>query len=162
MIKQNKPKVTVAENKCDTSINWTVHVLAAAVSVNSEGASEGDSMREALADRWSKVNILVSLFLPCFPCVRSQGTGSSVGAHLWACAGAGEVCPARCWCTICHLTECNSGLSLHKETMRSAVVQRMRLLFVQGGHEAYGSKLNRVFVGGGGEHLQRYLLSEYW
>lgn len=72
-------------------------------------------------------------YLPCFPC----GKSSDVRAHLLARAGGREVCPARRGCTICHLTECNSGLSLHKETMRSAGMQRMRLLFVQGGHGAF-------------------------
>lgn len=57
---------------------------------------------------------------------------------------------ARSWSTICHFTECNSGFSLHKETVRSAVGLRcwMNLLFCQRGHGAYGGRLNQLFVGG--------------
>ncbi len=46
-----------------------------------------------------------------------------------------------------HWAECNSGFSLHKETMRSAVEQRMNLLFYQGSHVAYPDSLNQPFVG---------------
>lgn len=41
-----------------------------------------------------------------------------------------------------HWAECNSGFSLHKETMRSATEQRMNPLFYQGGHGAYPDCLN--------------------
>lgn len=53
--------------------------------------------------------------LPCFPEVKQ--------AHRRARARGSEVRPARRWCAVCHLPECNSGLSLHKETMRSAAFE---------------------------------------
>lgn len=66
------------------------------------------------------------------------GKGSGAGDRPEAPRCSREVRPARGGRTICHLTECNSGLSLHKETMRSAEVQRMRLLFVPGGWGSWG------------------------
>lgn len=66
------------------------------------------------------------------------GRGSGAGARPEVLHCSREVRPARRGRTICHLTECNSGLSLHKETMRSAEVQRMRLLFVLGGWGSWG------------------------
>lgn len=104
-------------------------------------------VKVTIRDRWSKgvVNVqcpLLTMFsLRKVLRKRQRCRCSSVGPCCW------QRGPSRSQ-LMQHLTECNSGLSLYKETMRSAVVQRMRLLFVQGGHGACGSKLNQVFVGG--------------
>lgn len=66
-----------------------------------------------------------------------------------SCSGI-KVRPVHRRCTVCRFAKCNSGFSLHKDTMRSAVVQRMSPLFDHMVMGACGRKLNQVSVQGRG------------